>query len=244
MQLEQFLVGDARRAADVDHPRRLEVGLGVDGLVGLGDRKAHRAADAHEEVQVDAGHLRRPAATCKRSPPTITRSAGRKITVPFAVRAPQLRERHAFGGELFEQGEALLALLALQPVEQALGGEVDPLGAHLQRSVCHPAGAGRQASGARAQNHRRMIVLGIDPGLANTGYGVVGARDGRLVALDGGVIETPRGRAARAAPGRRSTRAVAELIDEHEPDAVALEELYFGAERAHARSRSGRRAAW
>ena len=35
-----------------------------------------------------------------------------------------------------------------------------------------------------------VIVLGIDPGLANTGYGVV-ARDGaRLRALDGGVIET------------------------------------------------------
>jgi len=27
-----------------------------------------------------------------------------------------------------------------------------------------------------------MIVLGIDPGLANTGYGVVQRRDGRLVA--------------------------------------------------------------
>ena len=32
-----------------------------------------------------------------------------------------------------------------------------------------------------------MIVLGIDPGLANTGYGVVERRGGRLVALDGGV---------------------------------------------------------
>src|SRR5213596_3189422 len=35
-----------------------------------------------------------------------------------------------------------------------------------------------------------MIVLGIDPGTANTGYGVVARRGGRLVALDGGVIET------------------------------------------------------
>ena len=33
-----------------------------------------------------------------------------------------------------------------------------------------------------------MIVLGIDPGLANTGYGVVARRGGRLVALDGGVV--------------------------------------------------------
>jgi crossover junction endodeoxyribonuclease RuvC len=35
-----------------------------------------------------------------------------------------------------------------------------------------------------------VIVLGIDPGLANTGYGVVARRGGRLVALDGGVITT------------------------------------------------------
>ena len=38
-----------------------------------------------------------------------------------------------------------------------------------------------------------MIVLGIDPGLANTGYGVIVRDGGRLAALDGGVIETPSG---------------------------------------------------
>ena len=72
-----------------------------------------------------------------------------------------------------------------------------------------------------------VIVLGIDPGLANTGYGVVGRRSGRLVALDGGVVETPAGLPAE----RRLAdihRAVAALIDEHEPDSMALEELYFG----------------
>ncbi|HMD52847.1 MAG TPA: crossover junction endodeoxyribonuclease RuvC [Solirubrobacteraceae bacterium] len=72
-----------------------------------------------------------------------------------------------------------------------------------------------------------MIVLGIDPGLASTGYGVVVRRGGRLVALDGGVIETR----AECAPELRLARihaAVDELIGEHEPEAVALEELYFG----------------
>jgi crossover junction endodeoxyribonuclease RuvC len=47
------------------------------------------------------------------------------------------------------------------------------------------------------------------------------------VALDGGVIET----SPRLAPERRLAEiheAVAALIGEHEPDAVALEELYFG----------------
>ena len=34
-----------------------------------------------------------------------------------------------------------------------------------------------------------VVTLGIDPGTANTGYGVVAHMGGRLVALDGGVIE-------------------------------------------------------
>jgi crossover junction endodeoxyribonuclease RuvC len=72
-----------------------------------------------------------------------------------------------------------------------------------------------------------MIVLGIDPGLANTGYGVVGRRGGRLVALDGGVVETPAGLAAERRLAAIHS-AVAALIDEHEPESMALEELYFG----------------
>jgi crossover junction endodeoxyribonuclease RuvC len=72
-----------------------------------------------------------------------------------------------------------------------------------------------------------MIVLGIDPGLASTGYGVVRSTAGRLVALDGGVIET---RAVTSQERRLADihAAVDALLAEHEPDAVALEELYFG----------------
>jgi crossover junction endodeoxyribonuclease RuvC len=77
-----------------------------------------------------------------------------------------------------------------------------------------------------------MIVLGIDPGLASTGYGVVASGDsaggtGRLIALDGGVIRTPSGRPyeCRLAEIHAS---VAALLDQHRPGAVALEELYFG----------------
>jgi crossover junction endodeoxyribonuclease RuvC len=73
-----------------------------------------------------------------------------------------------------------------------------------------------------------VIVLGIDPGVANTGYGVVARQRGRLVALDGGVVET--------APGLDASRRlvaiherVGRLLDEYGPDAVALEDLYFGA---------------
>jgi crossover junction endodeoxyribonuclease RuvC len=72
-----------------------------------------------------------------------------------------------------------------------------------------------------------VIVLGIDPGLANTGYGVVARRGGRLVALDGGVIRTRAGvpQERRLADIHAGVEA---LLGEHSPDAVALEELYFG----------------
>jgi crossover junction endodeoxyribonuclease RuvC len=73
-----------------------------------------------------------------------------------------------------------------------------------------------------------VIVLGIDPGVANTGYGVVAHHRGRLVALDGGVLETAAGTDAARRLADIHAR-VAALIDEHRPDAVAVEDLYFGA---------------
>jgi len=72
-----------------------------------------------------------------------------------------------------------------------------------------------------------MVVLGIDPGLANTGYGVVVRRSGRLAALDGGVIETRPGVPAERRLAMLHAR-VRDLLAKHEPDAVALEALYFG----------------
>ena len=72
-----------------------------------------------------------------------------------------------------------------------------------------------------------MIVVGIDPGIANTGFCVVRRRAGRLVALDGGVMRT---RAERAPENRLADlfAQVEELLDRHQPDAVALEAIYFG----------------
>jgi crossover junction endodeoxyribonuclease RuvC len=72
-----------------------------------------------------------------------------------------------------------------------------------------------------------MVVLGIDPGTASTGYGVVARQGARLVALDGGVIET----AARTDPGERLALIfdrVDGLLNEYAPDALAVEDLYFG----------------
>ena len=72
-----------------------------------------------------------------------------------------------------------------------------------------------------------MVVLGIDPGTANTGYGVVERRPGRLSVLDCGVIVT----GAEQAPERRLAEIharVVELIEAHGVGALALEALYFG----------------
>ena len=72
-----------------------------------------------------------------------------------------------------------------------------------------------------------MIVVGIDPGIANTGFGVVRRRAGRLVALDGGVMRT---RAERSPEHRLADlfAQIEELLDRHNPDALALEAIYFG----------------
>jgi crossover junction endodeoxyribonuclease RuvC len=73
-----------------------------------------------------------------------------------------------------------------------------------------------------------MIVLGIDPGTASTGYGVVQGAGSRLRALAEGVIRTPAGIPLERRLADIHAR-VGELLDEHRPDAVAIEELYFGA---------------
>ena len=94
----------------------------------------------------------------------------------------------------------------------------------------------------RAECRGRMIVLGIDPGLASTGYGVVRAprraprRARRRRHRDAAAHSPPSG----AWPP--STRASPSCWPSTRPDAVALEDLYFGRTCAP-RSRSGRRAA-
>jgi crossover junction endodeoxyribonuclease RuvC len=73
-----------------------------------------------------------------------------------------------------------------------------------------------------------VIVLGIDPGTADTGYGVVQNVGARLRALEHGVIQTRAGMALERRLAEIHAR-VQDLLDRHNPDAVAVEELYFGA---------------
>jgi crossover junction endodeoxyribonuclease RuvC len=72
-------------------------------------------------------------------------------------------------------------------------------------------------------------VLGIDPGTAACGYGLVHESDGRLRATCHGWWST----SARERPEVRLRTifdGVRELITAHAPDAVALEESYVGAD--------------
>ena len=71
-----------------------------------------------------------------------------------------------------------------------------------------------------------QVVLGIDPGTAITGYGVVRDLHGQAQALDYGVIRTP---ANQELALRLVTiyAALNDLLDRHRPDAVAVEEVFF-----------------
>jgi crossover junction endodeoxyribonuclease RuvC len=71
------------------------------------------------------------------------------------------------------------------------------------------------------------LALGIDPGTATTGYGLVRLLpDGELVAVSFGIISTPKDAApaARLAMLYDQLRA---LLQTHQPDTAAVEKLFF-----------------
>lgn len=72
-----------------------------------------------------------------------------------------------------------------------------------------------------------MLVFGIDPGIAITGFGLVSEDEGGLELRDCGVVTTPASDelAARLA---RTYDGLAALLVRYRPDAVAVEQLFFG----------------
>ena len=74
-----------------------------------------------------------------------------------------------------------------------------------------------------------MKVVGIDPGTAACGYGIVHEREGRLRAVGHGSWSTPAGERLELRL-RTIFDGVAGLIAEHTPDAVALEESFVGVD--------------
>lgn len=73
-----------------------------------------------------------------------------------------------------------------------------------------------------------MRILGLDPGTATTGYGIIdAAEDGRLTAVSFGAIITP---AHTPMPQRLQTiqQELEELLEAYQPDTVGIEEVFFG----------------
>ena len=73
-----------------------------------------------------------------------------------------------------------------------------------------------------------MRVLGIDPGISTTGYGVVERDRGRHRVVALGAIRTPSDIAQADRLVMLQTR-IAALIAEHAPEVVAIERLFFNA---------------
>ena len=69
--------------------------------------------------------------------------------------------------------------------------------------------------------------MGIDPGVANTGFGVVRVAGSCMTAVDGGVIEAPPGQPLETRLARIHAE-LEKLIAWHEPAAMAVEDLFFG----------------
>jgi crossover junction endodeoxyribonuclease RuvC len=71
-----------------------------------------------------------------------------------------------------------------------------------------------------------VIALGIDPGTATCGFGVVALEGGRLRLIDAGCVRT----AANLSDAERLGQihaALSQLVGEHHPQRLAVERLYF-----------------
>ncbi len=85
-----------------------------------------------------------------------------------------------------------------------------------------------------------MVILGIDPGFATIGFGVINSDKGKVTAIDYGTVTTKK---EQNFPQRLLTieQGIMQLIEKFKPDQIAIEELFFntnittGINVAHAR---------
>lgn len=73
----------------------------------------------------------------------------------------------------------------------------------------------------------RIILIGIDPGTARCGYGVIEEDGGNMRMIDCGLIETSPG----SSDAERLTAiysGLTSLISKHKPAAMAVEKLFYG----------------
>ena len=72
-----------------------------------------------------------------------------------------------------------------------------------------------------------MTILGLDPGTATTGYGLVEMQGSKITWITHGVIATSK---EDEMPDRLLSiyTQLNRLLDTHEPDVIAMEKLFFG----------------
>ena len=71
-----------------------------------------------------------------------------------------------------------------------------------------------------------MIILGIDPGLAIVGWGIVEYKASRFRTVAYGSVQTPAGMKTEERL-KQIYEGVRALIEKYHPDAMAIEELFF-----------------
>ena len=71
-----------------------------------------------------------------------------------------------------------------------------------------------------------MLILGVDPGTATTGYGLIEQNNGNLKLIDYGVILTAPKQALETRLELLYDQLIS-IIDKYKPDEVAVEELFF-----------------
>ena len=78
------------------------------------------------------------------------------------------------------------------------------------------------------KNCRPTIILGIDPGTAITGYGVIGCTSDRLKLIEKGAVTTS---VNETAPNRLNYifEKICALLEKHKPEILTIESLFFFA---------------
>ena len=71
-----------------------------------------------------------------------------------------------------------------------------------------------------------MIILGIDPGLATTGYGLIEKKGSQIRHIESGIISTPP-HTPLAQRLKTISKTLSTIITLFSPKIVAVEELFF-----------------
>jgi crossover junction endodeoxyribonuclease RuvC len=76
------------------------------------------------------------------------------------------------------------------------------------------------------KDKKSITIMGVDPGIADTGYGVIRVKECKLKCLDYGSIKT---KSKTEMPRRLETinKELNKIIKKYKPDLIAVEQLFF-----------------